>query len=109
MITPPEDPIQKLAAGKLFRTVAQVQSGIHLCTYISAFVKLIMIEAGGYYNTSVIAFMGITLGSMPLFAIALWLIQHSLKISKRKRFWGYFIQIITLCWSISIIKFTYWM
>jgi hypothetical protein len=109
MIIPPENPIQKLAAGKLFRTVVQVQSCIHLGTYIASFFKLIMIEAGGYYNIGVIAFIGITLGSMPLFAIALWLIQNSLKISKRQRFWGYFMQIITVCWSISIVKFSYFM
>jgi hypothetical protein len=107
--TPEENLIQKLAAGKLFRTVSFVQSFIHLCAYIASFIKLIMIEAGGYYDIGVLMFIGITLLSMPLFAISWWLVQQSLKISKQKRFWGYCFNLIPLIWSILIIKVSYFM
>jgi hypothetical protein len=104
---PSENLIQKLAAGKLFRLISIGQSFIHLCTYISSFIKLIMIEAGGYYDVGVMIFIGITILSMPLFAISWWLIQQSLKISKKKRLWGYCFQLIPLIWSVFIIKIIY--
>lgn len=107
--TPDENLIQKLAAGKLFRIVSFIQSFIHLCAYIASFVKLIIIEAGGYYDIGVIIFIGITLLSMPLFAICWWLIQQSLKISKTKRSWGYCFHFATSIWSIFIIKVSYFM
>jgi hypothetical protein len=107
--SPPEHLIQKLAAGKLFRIISLGQIGIHLCAYIAAFVKLIMIEAGGYYDTGVIIFIGITLLSMPLFAIALWLLKHSFKISKSKRVWGYLFHTLVLIWSMAIVKISYFM
>ena len=106
-LSPNENLIQKLATGKLFRIVALAQFCIHLCAYIASFVKLITIEAGGYYDVSVWAFIGITSGSMPLFAIGTWLIRHSLKISKKQRFWGYCFEIIVLIWSTSIVKLSY--
>jgi hypothetical protein len=102
-----EDLIQKLAAGRLFRLVSFVQIGIHLCVYLAAFVKLIMIEAGGYYDVSIVSFLGITLGSMPLFAIGWRLIQSSLKLSKRQRFWGYCFHLLNLLWTIAIVKIGY--
>ena len=104
---PNENLIEKLAAGKLFRIVALAQFCIHLCAYVASFVKLITIEAGGYYDVGVWAFIGITSGSMPLFAIGAWLIRHSLKISKTKIFWGYCFEIIVLIWSIWIVKLIY--
>jgi hypothetical protein len=104
-----EDLIQKLAAGKLFRLVSFVQAGVHLCGYMAAFIELIMIEAGGYYNVSIVRFFGITLGSMPLFAIAWRLIQFSLKLSKRQRFWGYCFHLLNLLWTIAIVKLSYFM
>jgi hypothetical protein len=106
---PDENLIQKLAAGKLFRLVSSIQIGIHLGAYIASFVNLIIIEAGGYYDTGVIIFIGITLLSMPLFAIAYWLIQHSLKISPNQRSRGYWFNFITLIWSLVIIKVSYFM
>lgn len=105
--SPNENLIQKLAAGKLFRIVALAQFCIHLCAYIASFVKLITIEAGEYYDVGVWAFIGITFGSMPLFAIGAWLIRHSLKISKKQRFWGYCFQIVVLVWIASIVKLSY--
>ena len=104
-----ENLVEKLAAGKLFRIVSFLQIFIHLCAYIASFVKLIMIEAGGYYDIGVMIFIGITIVSMPLFVISWWLIQQSLKISKSKRFWGYCFQIFPLLWSIFIIKVSYFM
>ena len=105
--SPNENLIQKLAAGKLFRIVALAQFCIHLCAYIASFVKLITIEAGGYYDVGVWAFIRISFGSIPLFAIGAWLIRHSLKISKNQRFWGYCFQIIVLNWNNSIVKLSY--
>jgi uncharacterized membrane protein len=104
-----EDLIQKLAAGKLFRLVSFVQISIHLCVYLAAFIKLIMIEAGGYHDASIIRFLGITMVSMPLFAIAWRLIQVSLKLSKRQRFWGYCFHCLNLLWSVAIVKLSYFM
>jgi hypothetical protein len=102
-----EDLIQKLAAGKLFRLVSFVQASIHLCVYIAAFIELIMIEAGGYYDVSIMRFFGITLISMPLFAIVWRLIQSSLKLSQRQRLWGYCFHLLNLLWSIAIVKISY--
>ncbi|WP_310426687.1 hypothetical protein [Chamaesiphon sp. VAR_48_metabat_135_sub] len=107
--TPDENLVQKLAAGKLFRIVSFIQSFVHLCAYIASFVKLIIIEAGGYYDIGLMIFIGITLLSMPLFSISWWLIQHSLKISKKKRFWGYCFDFSASIWSIFIIKLSYFM
>jgi hypothetical protein len=105
--TPSENLIQKLAAGKLFRIVSIAQILIHFCAYVASFIKLIMIEGGGYYDIGVMIFVGITLLSMPSFAVSWWLIQHSLKISKRKRYWGYCFDVLTSAWSIFIIKVSY--
>jgi hypothetical protein len=102
-----EDLIQKLAAGKLLRRVSLVQLGLHLCTYLAAFVKLIIIDAGGYYDVSILRFLAITAGSMPLFAIEWWLIQNSLKISKPKRAWGYYLNFGVCLWSIGTIAVSY--
>jgi hypothetical protein len=102
-----EDLIQKLAAGKSFRSAALIQLGIHLCSYIAAFVKLIIIDAGGYYDASIVRFLAITAGSMPLFAIEWWLIQNSLKFSKSKRAWGYYVNFGICLWSIGAIVVSY--
>jgi hypothetical protein len=106
---PTQNLIQKLAAGKLFSIISVTVVIVHLCAYVAAFVKLIMIEAGGYYDSGVIVFLGMTIISMPLFAIELWLIRHSVKISKRQRFWGYITHCLTFAWSISIVKISYFM
>jgi hypothetical protein len=102
-----ENLIQKLATGRLFRLVSFVQASIHLCAYLAAFIELILIEAGGYHDVSIIRFLGITLVSMPLFAIGWRLIQFSLKLSKRQRFWGYCFHLMNLLWSIAIVKLGY--
>lgn len=104
---PTQNLIQKLAAGKLFSIISVACATVHICAYIAAFVKLIMIEAGGYYDIGVIVFLGMTIISMPLFAIELWLIRHSVKISKRQRFWGYVTHFLTFVWSLSIVKISY--
>jgi hypothetical protein len=101
--------MQQLAAGNSVGAVSLSQFLIHLCAYIAAFLKLIIIEAGGYYDTGVIAFIGITIGSMPLFAIALWLIKYSENISSRVKSWSYFIHALTLMWSLFVIKVSYFM
>ncbi|WP_295614919.1 hypothetical protein [Chamaesiphon sp. GL140_3_metabinner_50] len=88
---------------RLFRTISIAQICIHLCAYIAAFVKLIIIEAGGYYDTGVMSFLGITLVSMPLFAIALWLIQNRAKLSKSIIIMGYCFNLGVSIWSIWII------
>ena len=103
-----EDLVQKFAAGKLFRIVAIVQGAIHLCAYLAAFIKLISIEGGGYYNSGVLLFMGITMISMPLFLVTKLLIERSLKISKRRRFTGYWFALGVSLWSIFIIKISYY-
>ncbi|WP_310484368.1 hypothetical protein [Chamaesiphon sp. VAR_48_metabat_403] len=92
-----------MASDRLFRTISIVQICIHLCAYLAAFVKLILIEAGGYYDTGVMSFLGIALVSMPLFAIALWLIQNSAKLSDRIRVRGYCFYLGVCIWSIWII------
>jgi hypothetical protein len=102
-----EDLIRKLAAGKSFRSFSFIQLGIHLCAYLAAFVKLIIIDAGGYYDVSIFRFLAITAGSMPLFAIEWWLIQNSLKISKQKRAWGYYLNFGICLWSIGILAVSY--
>ncbi len=103
-----EDLVQKFAAGKLFRIVAVGQGFVHICSYIAAFIKLISIEAGGYYNSGVLLFIGITMISMPLFLVTKWLIERSLKISKQRRFTGYWFHLAVLLWSIFIIKLSYY-
>jgi hypothetical protein len=105
--SPSEHLIQQLAAGKLFRLVSLSQFCVHVCVYIASFVKLIIIEAGGYYDVSILAFIGITLGSMPLLTIALWLIQHSLKISRPQRVLGYCFHLSVCLWAVWIVKVSY--
>jgi ABC-type dipeptide/oligopeptide/nickel transport system permease component len=107
--SPSEQLIQQLAAGKLFRMVSVIQLGIHLAAYIAAFIGLIIIKAGGYYDTEIIRFIGLTLVSMPLFAIGLWLLQRSLKLSQRQRWWGYCFHLVVSLWSITIVKIGYWL
>jgi hypothetical protein len=102
-----EDLVQKFAAGKLFRLVSILQGIIHLCAYLASFVKLISIEGGGYYNREILLFIGITIVSMPLFLITKWLIEHSLKTSKRKRLTGYFFHAFVVMWSVFIVKVSY--
>ncbi len=102
-----EDLVQKFAAGKLFRTVTFIQGGIHLSAYLAAFVKLISIEGGGYYNREILLFIGITIVSMPLFLITKWLIEHSLKMSRKKRSIGYCFCAAAIAWSMFIIKISY--
>jgi hypothetical protein len=102
-----EDLLQKFAAGKLFRLVSIFQGIIHLCAYLASFVKLISIEGGGYYNREILLFIGITIISMPLFFITKLLIEHSLKISKRKRLIGYYFYIVVMFWSGFVIKASY--
>lgn len=98
---------QERNAGKIFQTIAIVQIVIHLCAYLAVFIKLIMIEGGGYYDIGVIIFIAITLVSMPLFSIGWWLFQRSFKLSKNKRLWGYLFDAIVAIWSIFIIKVSY--
>jgi hypothetical protein len=105
--SPDENLIHKLAANKLFRKVSLAQLCIHLCAYIASFIKLIIIEAGGYYDVSILAFLGITTGAMPLFAIAWWLIQHSLKLAQSGRTWGYCFNGGVCLWCIWIVKISY--
>jgi hypothetical protein len=105
--SPSEDLIRKWAASKLFRIISLTQLCIHTCAYIAAFIKLIMLEAGGYYDTGVWTFIKITGISIPLFALTLWLLRHSSSISKQKRFWGYGFHFIPCCWSIITIKISY--
>lgn len=102
-----EDLVQKFAAGKLFRIVTVSQGGIHLGAYLAAFVKLISIEGGGYYNREILLFIGITIVSMPLFLITKWLIEHSLKISRKKRSIGYYFCVAVIAWSILVVKLSY--
>jgi hypothetical protein len=102
-----EDLLEKLATAKLFRRISISQVIIHLLTYVASFIKLIMIEAGGYYDTKILLFLGMTAISMPLFWISGWLIHHSLKISQRQRFWGYCFDLAVFVWSISIVKVSY--
>ncbi len=102
-----EDLFQKLVAGKLFRRISIAQMIIHIFTYIAAFIKLIIIEAGGYYNTKIILFIGMTTISMPLFWISGWLIRSSLKISQHQRFAGYCVHLAIFGWSISIVAVSY--
>jgi hypothetical protein len=104
-----EDILGKLAAGRLFRRVSIAQIIIHLFVYIASFIKLIIIEAGGYYDTKILLFIGMTAISMPLFGISGWLVRHSLKISPPKRFWGYCFHLAVLGWSISIAAVSYLM
>jgi amino acid permease len=102
-----EDLLKKILMGKLFRRVSILQSIIHLLTYIACFIQLIMIEAGGYYDTKILLFVGMTAIAMPSFWISGWLIQRSLKISQSQRFWGYCFHLAVFAWSISIVKVSY--
>jgi amino acid permease len=104
-----ENLLEKLAAGKLFRRVSIAQIIIHLFAYIASFVKLIIVEAGGYYDTKILLFIGMTAIAMPLFWMSGWLVQHSLKISPQKRFWGYCFHLAVFGWSISIAAVSYLM
>ncbi len=101
------DLLRKLVAGKLFRRVSIGQVIVHLLAYIACFIKLIIIEAGGYYDTKILLFIGMTAIAMPLFGISGWLIQHSWKISQSQRFWGYCVHVVIFVWSISIVKVSY--
>jgi hypothetical protein len=102
-----EDLVRKFAAGKLFRIAAITQGAIHLCAYLASFIKLISIEGGGYYNSGILLFVGITIVSMPLFLITKWLIEHSLKISKRKRLIGYCFDAVVMVWSLFVVKVSF--
>jgi hypothetical protein len=106
-LEPREDLVQQFAAGKLFRIAAIAQGAVHLCAYVASFIKLISIEGGGYYNREILLFIGITIVSMPLFLVTKWLIEHSLKVSKRKRLIGYCCDFAIILWSISIVKISY--
>jgi hypothetical protein len=101
--------LEKLAAGRLFRRVSIAQIIIHLCAYIASFIKLIIIEAGGYFDTKILLFIGMTAIAMPLFWISGWLVQYSLKISQQRRFWGYCFYLAVFGWSISIVAVSYLM
>jgi hypothetical protein len=101
--------LEKLAAGKLFRRISIVQIITHLSTYIAAFIKLIIIEAGGYYDTKILLFIGMTAISMPLFWISGCLIRDSLKISNQQRFWRYCFHLAGFGWSLSIVAVSYLM
>jgi hypothetical protein len=105
--SPSEQLIQQLAAGKLFRLISAIQIGIHLSAYIATFVGLIIIKAGGYYDTEIFRFLVITLGSMPLFAIGLWLFNHGVKFDRKQRIRGYYFQLFVLLWSLAIVKTSY--
>jgi hypothetical protein len=96
-----------MTSDRLFRKTSLVQLCIHLCAYLASFVKLILIDAGGYYDVGVWAFIGITLGTMPLFAIEWRLIQHSLRLSSPQRAWGYLLNFGICLWSVWIIKVSY--
>ncbi len=102
-----EDLLEKLAAGRLFRRVSIVQIIIHLFAYIASFIKLIIVEAGGYFDTKILLFIGMTAIAMPLFWMSGWLVQHSLKISQQRRFWGYCFYLAVFGWSISIAAVSY--
>jgi nitric oxide reductase large subunit len=104
-----EDLLKKLAAGKFFRRVTIGQLIIHLFTYIATFIKLIIIEAGGYYDTKILLFIGMTAISMPLFWISGWLVQHSWKISPQQRFRGYCVHLAVFGWSMAIVTVSYLM
>jgi hypothetical protein len=101
--------LEKLAAGRLFRRASIAQIMIHMSTYIASFIKLIIIEAGGYFDTKILLFIGMTAISMPLFWISGWLVQHSLKIYQQQRFWGYCFHLAVFGWSISIVAVSYLM
>jgi hypothetical protein len=105
--SPSEQLIQQLAAGKLFRLISAIQIGIHLSAYIATFIGLIIIKAGGYYDTEIFRFLGITLGSMPLFAIGLWLFNYSIKFDRTQRMRGYCFHLLVLLWSLAIVKTSY--
>ena len=98
---------QQRAAGRVFQAISILQIVIHLCAYLAAFIKLIMIEGGGYYDIGVIYFIGMTMISMPLFAIGWWLFQRSFKLSSSKRWWGYLFNPIVLIWSVLMVKVSY--
>jgi hypothetical protein len=98
---------QQQQAGRIFQTIGIIQLAIHLCAYLAAFIKLIMIDGGGYYDTGVIAFIGMTAVSMPLFAIGWWLWQRSFKLSRINRLWGYLFKAIGLIWSMIMVKLSY--
>ena len=106
-LEPSEDLVRKFAAGKLFRVIVIGQGGIHLCAYLASFIKLISIEGGGYYNREILLFIGITIVSMPLFLITKWLIEHSLKISRKKRSIGYYFCAAAIAWSMVVVKISY--
>lgn len=106
-LEPSEDLVRKFAAGKLLRMVVIGQGGVHLCAYLASFIKLISIEGGGYYNREILLFIGITSISMPLFLVTKWLIENSLKISRKRRLIGYFFCLAVLLWSVVIIRVSY--
>jgi hypothetical protein len=99
--------IQNLSAGKLLRIISLIQIFIHLAAYIAAFIKLIIIEAGGYYDVGVIVFIGMTLISMPLFARGLWTINNCLKMSARQRTRVYYFHTLVMLWSAAMVKIGY--
>ncbi len=98
---------QQRKAGRVFRKISIVQITIHLGAYLAAFIKLIMIEGGGYYDIGVIYFIVMTIISMPLFAIGWRFLQRSFKLSPRHRFWGYCFHLVVSIWSIVMVKISY--
>jgi hypothetical protein len=104
-----DDLQQQRKAKQVFQVLAIGQIIVHLGAYLAAFIKLIMIEGGGYYDAGVIIFIGMTIVSMPLFAIGWWLFQRSFKLSKKHRLWGYIFDAIVAIWSIFLVKVSYFM
>ncbi|PZO40013.1 MAG: hypothetical protein DCF19_12540 [Pseudanabaena frigida] len=85
------------------------QLNIHLIAYIAVFWRLIINQRGGYYSIGTIAFVGMSVISLPFFLVTILLIKRLLKLSSTWRVWAYFFNFIVFVWSVFIIQVAYFM
>ncbi|KAF3887930.1 MULTISPECIES: hypothetical protein [Nostocales] len=96
-------------ARQVFAIISYLQFSIHLIAYFASFMKLIIIEGGGYYNFRILVFIGISIISILLFLASILLIKRSIRLSIKRLVWAYFFHAIVLAWSLFIVKVSYFM
>uniref|UniRef100_B8HSN2 Uncharacterized protein n=1 Tax=Cyanothece sp. (strain PCC 7425 / ATCC 29141) TaxID=395961 RepID=B8HSN2_CYAP4 len=99
----------KRQANQTFQLLSILQIVGHLIAYVMAFVKLILIEKGGYYNIGTIVFVGMSIVSLPLMVITILLLKFGFKLSITGRRWGYVLHVLVLVWSLFMVYVCYFM
>jgi hypothetical protein len=79
----------------------------HLIAYGIAFIRLLLINAGGYMGIGKVVFIGMSIVSLPLIILSVLLARFSFKLSKKKIVLGYCFHGIVFAWSIFIVYVSY--